>query len=91
MYQLKQKESYTARMAILQKALEKKGMRGSSQVSTSGWRQSRDLETTISADEGVAELEGPTSVPVLVELIREKDDRIQVLEAETIRVSLVKI
>ncbi|XP_020603075.1 angiomotin-like [Orbicella faveolata] len=34
---------------------------------------------TNSADEGIAELDGPTSVPVLLELLREKDDRIQVL------------
>ncbi|KAL9965695.1 hypothetical protein ACROYT_G029533 [Oculina patagonica] len=32
-----------------------------------------------SADEGIAELDGPISVPILLELLREKDDRIQVL------------
>ncbi|XP_022788678.1 angiomotin-like protein 1 isoform X2 [Stylophora pistillata] len=35
---------------------------------------------SISADEGIAELDGPTSIPVLLEMLREKDERIQVLE-----------
>lgn len=41
---------------------------------------------TNSADEGIAELDGPTSVPVLLELLREKDDRIQVLGENLLRV-----
>ena len=40
-----------------------------------------------SADEGIAELDGPTSVPVLLEMLREKDDRIQVLGENISRVS----
>lgn len=43
---------------------------------------------TNSADEGIAELDGPTSVPVLLELLREKDDRIQVLGENILRVSV---
>jgi len=43
---------------------------------------------TNSADEGVAELDGPTSVPVLLELLREKDGRIQVLGENISRVSV---
>ena len=41
-----------------------------------------------SADEGIAELDGPTSVPVLLEMLREKDDRIQVLGENISRVSV---
>ena len=40
-----------------------------------------------SADEGIAEIDGPTSVPVLLEMLREKDDRIQVLGDNLLRVS----
>lgn len=39
-----------------------------------------------SADEGIAELDGPTSVSVLLEMLREKDDRIQVLGENISRV-----
>ena len=45
---------------------------------------------TNSADEGIAELDGPTSVPVLLELLREKDGRIQVLGENISRVSVNK-
>ena len=45
---------------------------------------------TNSADEGIAELDGPTSVPVLLELLREKDDRIQVLGENLLRVRFHK-
>ena len=45
---------------------------------------------TNSADEGIAELDGPTSVPVLLELLREKDDRIQVLGENISRVRIDK-
>lgn len=45
---------------------------------------------TNSADEGIAELDGPTSVPVLLELLREKDDRIQVLGENLLRVRVHK-
>lgn len=41
-----------------------------------------------SADEGIAELDGPTSVPVLLEMLREKDGRIQVLGENISRVSV---
>ena len=45
---------------------------------------------TNSADEGIAELDGPTSIPVLLELLREKDDRIQVLAENITRVRVDK-
>ena len=45
---------------------------------------------TNSADEGIAELDGPTSIPVLLELLREKDDRIQVLGENITRVRVDK-
>ena len=45
---------------------------------------------TNSADEGIAELDGPTNIPVLLELLREKDDRIQVLGENITRVRLDK-
>ena len=40
-----------------------------------------------SPDEGIAELDGPTSVPILLELLKEKDERIQVLGDQLLRVS----
>ena len=40
-----------------------------------------------SADEGVAELDGLTSVPVLLEVLKEKEERIQVLGEQLLRVS----
>ena len=40
-----------------------------------------------SADEGIAELDGPASVPGLLELLKEKDERIQVLGDQLLRVS----
>ena len=45
---------------------------------------------TNSADEGIAELDGPTNIPVLLELLREKDDRIQVLGENITRVRVDK-
>ena len=45
---------------------------------------------TNSADEGIAELDGPTNIPVLLELLREKDDRIQVLGENITRVRIDK-
>lgn len=45
---------------------------------------------TNSADEGIAELDGPTSIPVLLELLREKDDRIQELGENITRVRVDK-
>ena len=41
-----------------------------------------------SADEGIAELDGPTSVPVLLEMLRERDDKIQVLGDSLLRVNI---
>ena len=45
---------------------------------------------TNSAYEGIAELDGPTSVPVLLELLREKDGRIKVLGENISRVRVDK-
>ena len=45
---------------------------------------------TNSADEGIAELDGPTSIPVLLELLREKDNRIQGLGENITRVRVDK-
>ena len=46
---------------------------------------------TNSADEGIAELDGPTSIPVLLELLREKDYRIQELRENITRVRVDKL
>ena len=40
-----------------------------------------------SADEGIAELDGPTTVPGLLELLKEKDERIEELGDQLLRVS----
>ena len=40
-----------------------------------------------SPDEGIAELDGPTNVPALLELLKEKDEKIQVLGDQLLRVS----
>ena len=42
---------------------------------------------SISSDEGIAELDGPISVPTLLEQLKEKDERIQVLGEKLLRVS----
>lgn len=41
-----------------------------------------------SADEGIAELDGPFSVSSLLEQLKEKDERIQVLGDKLLRVSM---
>lgn len=45
---------------------------------------------SISAEEVIAELDGPTSIPGLLEMLREKNERIQVLEDNLSRV-IVKV
>ena len=40
-----------------------------------------------SADEGIAELDGPATVPGLLELLKEKDERIEELGDQLLRVS----
>ena len=42
---------------------------------------------SISSDEGIAELDGPISVPILLDQLKEKDERIQVLGDKLLRVS----
>lgn len=74
-------------MAVLQKALEKNIKHHPRVISVKGLIPGTSPDKPNSTDEGVAELDGPTSVPVLMEMIREKDDRIITLEEEVVKVN----
>ena len=87
--QITRRMSYPERITELQKArvLHYRRRFSSRSNGSSTEEKSADPEVCNSVDEGIAELDGPSSVPVLLQILREKEQRIQTLEGDVLRVS----
>ena len=74
------------RVRALQNARRRGSTKSTSTIKDEHYSKYQDSSST---DEGIAELDGPTSVPILLEILKEKDERIKTLESDLLQVRIL--